>query len=79
MPVRKFRRVEDMPAPWRDPGDPILYRAIAGVWDLGDRWTTPRFPPGVYKHRSMQEMNRLDEEWAAANFQAYRARIKRVS
>lgn len=71
MPVRKFRRVEDMPAPWREPGDPALYRAIAAVWELGQRTAAPRFPPGVHKHRSLGDMNRLDEEWAVANFRAF--------
>lgn len=71
MPVRKFRRVEDMPAPWLEPGDPALYLAIAGVWDFGQRLGSPRFPPGVYKHRTLEDMNRLDEAWAKANFRAF--------
>ncbi len=74
MPVYRYRRVEDMPAPWRNPGDPALYRAIQGLWDFGHRWTRPRFPPGLYKRRSIEEMNRLDEEWALANFEAFQAR-----
>jgi hypothetical protein len=74
MPVHKFRSVEDMPDTWRDPGDPALFRAIRDVWDFGQRWTRPRFPPGLYKQRSMEDMNRLDEQWAAANFEAFRRR-----
>jgi hypothetical protein len=74
MPVFKYRRVEDMPPPWRTPGEPGLYEAIARVWEFGQRWIRPRFPPGVYKRRSIEEMNALDEEWAAANFEAVRAR-----
>ena len=36
MPVRKFRSVEEMNQPvWRSPGDPDLYRTMAGVWDVG--------------------------------------------
>lgn len=38
MPVRKFRSVEEMNQPvWRDPGDPELYRTIAGLWEVGRR------------------------------------------
>ncbi|MBI2837358.1 MAG: hypothetical protein HYX75_03535 [Acidobacteria bacterium] len=78
MPVRKLRRGEEMPEPWLDRGDPKLYGAIAGVWSFGDRWGSPRFPPGVYKHRSLESMNRLSEEWAEANFRAFRERLNRT-
>jgi hypothetical protein len=71
MPVRKFRRVEDIPAPWHTIGDPSLYRAIESVWDFGQRIGAPRFPPGVYRHRSVEEMNSLDEEWAKLNFDRF--------
>lgn len=71
MPVRKFRRVEDIPAPWLQIGDPSLSGAIAGVWDFGQRIGAPRFPPGVYRHRSLEEMNRLDEKWAKTNFDRF--------
>jgi hypothetical protein len=74
MPVRRFRSVEAMPPAWLAVGDPNLYRAIATLWDIGQRTTSPRFPPGVYKHRSIEELGRLEEEWAAANFRAFRER-----
>lgn len=77
MPVFKYRTVEDMPAPWRTPGDPGLYRAIERAWDFGQRWIRPRFPPGVHKRRSIEEMNALDEAWSAANFEAFHARRQR--
>jgi len=31
MPIRKFRDVSEMEEPWRTPGDPALFRAIASV------------------------------------------------
>jgi len=34
-----------------------------GTWSAG---RAPHYPPGVYKHRSLEDMNRLDEEWAKA-------------
>jgi hypothetical protein len=76
MPVRKFKRIEDMPELWFERGDPRLFKAIAGVWNFGQRWLAPHYPPGVYKHRSLEEKNRHDEEWAAANFQAFREKHK---
>jgi hypothetical protein len=64
MPLRKFRHVEDMtPPPWRTPGDPALERAIAFVLTSAARMSRIRFPPGVYRHRSIEEMNALQMEW----------------
>jgi hypothetical protein len=66
MPVRKFRSIEDMPdPPWRTPGDPALYKALATLWNTSQRMRPRTFPTGVYKHRSMEEMNRQRDEWTA--------------
>jgi hypothetical protein len=57
MPVRKFRSVEEMNQPvWRNPGDPELYRAIAGLWEVGRRVQGRRFEPGVRRFRSIDEL-----------------------
>ena len=72
MTVRKFRSVEAMSEErWRQPGDPELFRAIAAVWAFGSRTGVHRFPPGVYRHRSVEEMERLTESWREANFKAF--------
>lgn len=75
MPVRKFRSIEEMKRDhpiWRRPGDPLLYRAIALVWEVARR-TNPRwFPPGVYKYRSIQEMDRAQEQLLAEHIAALR-------
>ena len=77
MPVRRFRSGEEMNQPlWRQPGDPDLYRAIAGVWALGTRTLAPRFPPGVYRHRSIEAANEQTEHWAIENFKAFQARLR---
>lgn len=77
MPIRKFRSIEDMDAStttWRKPGDPELYRAIAFTWELARR-TNPRiFPPGVQKFRSIDDMNRADDQRLAEHVRARRAR-----
>lgn len=68
MPVRKFRSVEEMSEPvWRKPSDPSLYRAIASVWAFGRRTTARRFPPGVTKHASIEEMSRAQDAWDRTN------------
>lgn len=78
MPVRKFRSVEEMEGPhWYEPGDPALFRALRRVWSLHARTVQPRFPPGVYRHRSVEEMNALQERWDEANFAAHQERMGR--
>lgn len=75
MSVRRFRSIEEMKRPlWREPGDPRLFEAIRRVWSFGQRTGVRRFPPGVYKHASIEGLNRLTEEWARANFEMLHAR-----
>jgi hypothetical protein len=78
MPVRKFRSIEEMGGPiWYRPGDPALYRAMRNVLGLAHRTLRPRFPPGVHKHRSIEDMNAQQQAWDDANFRAYHERLKR--
>jgi hypothetical protein len=61
MPVRRFHSIEEMNAPvWRHPGDPDLYRAIESLWDFGQRTSSERFRPGVWRFRSIVEMSEHD-------------------
>jgi hypothetical protein len=72
MPVRKFRSLQEMEdSLWREPGDPALWRAIAGVWEFAERTCPRSFPPGVYKHRTIEEAQALREKWQEADFDAY--------
>ena len=65
MPIRKFRSIEEMKAPrWREPGDPDLFRAMAALWEIGHRTRTRRYPPGVHKHASIEDMQLTQERWA---------------
>ncbi len=71
MPVRKFRDLQEMEdSLWREPG-PELWRAIERVWSFAARTVPRHFPPGVYKHRSIEEAKRLREQWEAADFEAF--------
>ena len=75
MPVQKYRHVSDMDdRTWREPGDPGLFRAIRGTWEFARRTTRPHFPPGVYKHRSLEAAEELREAWEQDNFRSFRAR-----
>lgn len=71
MPVRKFRSVEEMEGGlWREPNDPALWRAIAAVWAFAERTVPRRLPPGVYRHRSIEDAERLREQWEEQDFRA---------
>jgi hypothetical protein len=65
MPVRKFRSIEEMNGEvWRRPGDPALFRAMRRLWEVGVRTSRRRYPPGVHKHRGIEEMQGVQEKWA---------------
>ena len=71
MPVRRFRSIEDMSRPrWRAAGDSDLFRTIARLWAFGQRTGVRRFPPGVYRSRTVEEMNARSDRWSQANFDA---------
>ncbi len=70
MPVRRFRSVEEMEsAAWLAADDPRLPRTIAQVWAAARRMAPRRFPAGVYKHASIEELNRLESEWESLAIQ----------
>ena len=72
MPVRKFRSLQEMEdSLWRSNRDPSLARAIARVWDFADRISARGFPPGVHKHRSIEEAQKRRDNWEEANFRRF--------
>lgn len=80
MPVRKFRSLQDTEdALWREPGDPTLWRAMASVWEFSARTCPRRFPPGVHKHRSIEDAQALREQWEEADFHAFWERQRAAS
>lgn len=69
MPVKKFRNLQDMEdSLWHEPGDPALWRAIRNVWVFAARTCPRRFPPGVYKHRSIEAAQHQRELWEDESF-----------
>jgi hypothetical protein len=71
MPVRKVRNLQEMEdSLWREPGDPRLWRAIESVWSFAAQTCPCRFPPGVYKHHSIEEAEILRDRWEEENFRA---------
>ena len=64
MPIRRLTSLEQAEEQcWLDPEDPLLPRRIAAVWSLAHRLFSHRFPPGVHKYRSIEELNRQVEAW----------------
>ena len=66
MPVCKFRSVVDMPPPPPlPPLDPRNLKLACDLSELAARLQPRRFPPGVHKHRSLDEADRLRRSWEA--------------
>lgn len=77
MPVRRFRDVAEMEDTlWQTRG-PALFAAMRRVWDFAARTVEQRFPPGVHRHRSLEEADALRERWAQINFDAFHARRRK--
>ena len=75
-PIRKFRSVEEMEGnTWRNPGDPDLFIAIRLTWELARKTMRPAFPPGLYRHRSLEDAEALRKVWERENFESYHARL----
>ncbi len=67
MPVQKFRSVADMPeAGFRAPLDPRNLVLACELSTLAMRLAPRRFPPGVYRHRSVEAAAEARERWERA-------------
>jgi hypothetical protein len=48
-------------------GHPDLWKAMARLFRLGRALANHRFPPGVYKHHTLEESEALRQQWEDAN------------
>ena len=79
MPVHKARSVEELPDwSWLEPDDPRLLEALQDLHRFSEATVAPRFPPGVYRHRSIEDMNAQTQTWADDAFARYRERLDRA-
>jgi len=78
MPIKKFRDVSEMRRTAFAPGSPELLAAIRHIWSLSQRICALHFPPGVYKHRSVEDADALRKQWQSANVKAQQQRIRGV-
>ena len=66
MPIRRLRSLDEAEqSVWLESADQRLWPTVKDVWTLADRLYRRRFPPGVYKHRTMDEVNRQTDLWEA--------------
>jgi hypothetical protein len=64
MPLRKYRSVADMPSPsWSERLDPENLRRAFDVSALAARLHPRRFPPGLYKYRSIEDASEARRGW----------------
>jgi hypothetical protein len=61
---------------WYQPGHPDLWRALRALSAFAEATLRYRFPPGVYRHGSIEEAEALRQEWQDANLARYRERLK---
>jgi hypothetical protein len=78
MGVKKFRDISEMKDYWFTRGSPELFAAWRHTWGLSDRICRLTFPPGVYKHRTIEDAQTLRATWERANFLAHQERKKPV-
>lgn len=75
MPVIKFTSVEQAErTTWLAPTDPRLWSMIDACWRLAATLAPPAFPPGVYKHRSIEDANRQTARWQSEAMDRARSR-----
>jgi hypothetical protein len=56
MPVERYRTIEDMAPPWRDPADPRNLRLVAEMLEFYRKLNPPSWT-GVRRFRSIEEAN----------------------
>jgi len=76
MPIKKFRDVSEMKATAYRPESNELVAATRYIWSLAERICPLRFPPGVYKHRSIEDAEALRKQWQKANVTVQQQRIR---
>ena len=57
-------------------GLPRLVESMRQIWELAEITCGYRFPRGVYKFRSIEEMKAQKEKWAKENFRKLQERRK---
>jgi len=77
MPIKKFRDISEMKNPVYAVGSPALLAATRSVWGLAEKICPLRFPPGVYRHRSVEDAELLRKQWQKVNVTAQQERIRK--
>jgi hypothetical protein len=76
MPIKKFRDVSEMKRIVYLPGSPQLVAATRHIWSLSRQICPLRFPPGVHRHRSVEDADELRKQWQRENAERQQQRIR---
>lgn len=80
MPVIKFRSIEEMEGnSWLDIGDPRLPDTIRSVWHFASRTAPIRYPPGIYRHRTIEDAQAQREAWEVASHRSRHESLRPIS
>jgi hypothetical protein len=73
--VKRYRDVSEMPSSsYGDPSDPNTYARIKQLWQFSERVVSlPLFRPGVYRYRSIEEMQAARDRATIERMRALRA------
>jgi hypothetical protein len=64
MPVRKLRSLQEAEdSLWQDPTEPGYWDRVRALWRLSARLAPRAYSPGVYRFRSIAELNEHTERW----------------
>jgi hypothetical protein len=75
MGVTRFRDIAEMKRSRPRPVGAERFAVWRHIWLVSDRICPLSFPPGVYKHKSIEDAEALRRQWERANFLAHRKRM----
>ena len=77
MPVYKYKTFKEADyALWNFHPDEAYYKQVADLWDFADKLNPIRYPPGIFKFKTIEEANRHRKEFEMAH--AKKLRQKRI-
>ena len=81
MPVLRFHSIEELDDRrsdlWCEEPDDAWFRRVARLWLRSSRLSPRRFPPGVHRHRSVEEAAAQRDDWLRDHVRRLRAERER--
>lgn len=80
MPIKKYRTIEEMNADdkmlWCDKPDDAYWRRLDNLWKRTKAIDPRKYPKGIFKFRTIEEMNEHREALLTEHVRALQARRK---